>query len=118
MGRASPRAGGRAAEGRARGAHALAVPIQSPHGGGRDHVALVSIARAQDFTREERELFEYLADQAAVSIENADLYETVQRQAVTDELTGLSNIRELHSVLDREIERSRRVSSPRGAGDG
>jgi len=75
---------------------------------------LVSIARATEFTREERELFEYLAGQAGVSIENADLHETVQRQAVTDELTGLSNIRELNTTLDREIERSRRFSSSLG----
>ena len=47
-----------------------------------------------------------------VSIENADLHETVQRQAVTDELTGLSNLRELHDALDREIERSRRFGTP------
>ena len=68
----------------------------------------MSIARPLEFTREERELFEYLAGQAAVSIENADLHETVQRQAVTDELTGLSNIRELQ-------RRSTARSSDRGA---
>jgi len=90
------------------------MPITAPHRGGSEHVALVSIARATEFTREERELFEYLAGQAAVSIENADLHETVQRQAVTDELTGLSNIRELNTTLDREIERSRRFSSSLG----
>jgi diguanylate cyclase (GGDEF)-like protein len=108
-----PRAG-RAAQARSRGAHALAAPIRAPHSAGRTHVALISIARSREFSREERELFEYLAGQAAVSIENADLHETVQHQAVTDELTGLSNIRELHTALDREIERSRRFSSSLG----
>ena len=109
-----PAGSGRAAEARGRGAHALAIPIRAPHRGGREHVALISIARPTEFTREERELFEYLAGQAAVSIENADLHETVQRQAVTDELTGLANVRELHTALDREIERSRRFRSPLG----
>jgi len=113
-GAALPAAGGRAATARGRGAHALSMPITAPHRGGSEHVALVSIARATEFTREERELFEYLAGQAGVSIENADLHETVQRQAVTDELTGLSNIRELNTTLDREIERSRRFSSSLG----
>jgi diguanylate cyclase (GGDEF)-like protein len=108
-----PRAG-RAAEAHSRGAHALAAPIRAPLSAGRSHVALISIARGREFSREERELFEYLVGQAAVSIENADLHETVQRQAVTDELTGLSNIRELHTALDREIERSRRFSSSLG----
>jgi len=106
-------ASGRAAEARNRGAHALAVSIRSPHGD-HEHVGLVSIARGREFTREERELFEYLAGQAALSIENAELHETVQRQAVTDELTGLSNLRELQSALDREIERSRRFDSSLG----
>ncbi|MDQ3648265.1 MAG: diguanylate cyclase, partial [Actinomycetota bacterium] len=109
----APPAPGRAAEGRSRGAHGLAVAIRAPHGG-RGHVGLVSIARGREFTRAERELFEYLAGQCAVSIENADLYETVQRQAVTDDLTGLANVRELHSALDREIERSRRFNGSLG----
>jgi diguanylate cyclase (GGDEF)-like protein len=33
---------------------------------------------------------------------------------VTDELTGLSDLRELHAMLDREIERSRRLQRPLG----
>jgi diguanylate cyclase (GGDEF)-like protein len=64
--------------------------------------------------RQEEELLEYLAGQAVVSIENAGLHETVERQAVTDELTGLANVRAFHSILQREIERSRRFQSALG----
>jgi diguanylate cyclase (GGDEF)-like protein len=79
------------------------------------HIGVLSIARQdREFTRQEEELLEYLAGQAVISVENADLHETVQRQAVTDELTGLSNVRELHAVLDREVERSRRFQSSLG----
>ena len=53
---------------------------------------------APPFTREEEELLEYLAGQAVVSIENASLHETVERQAVTDELTGLANMRAFTSI--------------------
>jgi diguanylate cyclase (GGDEF)-like protein len=101
----------------AEGAHARAVPMLARLGGslGREYVGVVSIARrGHDFTRQEEELLEYLAGQAVISIENADLHETVQQQAVTDELTGLANVRELHATLDRELERSRRFSSPMG----
>jgi diguanylate cyclase (GGDEF)-like protein len=78
-------------------------------------VGVVSIARREEpFKRQDVELLEYLASQAAVSIENADLHETVQRQAVTDELTGLANVRELHATLDRELERSRRFGGTLG----
>jgi diguanylate cyclase (GGDEF)-like protein len=99
------------------GSSALAVPLSARIGssGSKQFVGVISVARrGRDFTQEERELLEYLASQAVVSIENAELHETVQRQAVTDELTGLSNVRELHTVLDREIERCRRFRSPLG----
>ena len=99
------------------GACALAVPMRARLGAGSSaqYVGVISIARhGQAFKREEEEILEYLAGQAVVSIENADLHETVQRQAVTDELTGLSNVRELQTVLDREVERSRRFDSPLG----
>ena len=33
---------------------------------------------------------------------------------MTDELTGLANMRAFHSILEREIERSRRFNSPLG----
>ena len=49
-----------------------------------------------------------------ISIENADLHETVQRQAITDELTGLSNVRQMHEALDREFERGLRFNTPVG----
>ena len=49
-----------------------------------------------------------------VSIENASLHATVERQAVTDDLTGLANLRAFTSILDRELERSRRFDTPLG----
>ena len=43
-----------------------------------------------------------------MSVENVDLHETVQRQAVTDELTGLFNHRRFQEVITPEVERARR----------
>jgi diguanylate cyclase (GGDEF)-like protein len=97
------------------GVHALAIPMRARLGARSyaQHVGVVSIARyGDDFTKTEKDLLEYLTGQAVISIENADLHETVQQQAVTDELTGLSNVRSLHAALDREIERGRRFNSP------
>jgi diguanylate cyclase (GGDEF)-like protein len=106
----------RASAAQAGDAHALAVPLRSLIGASdRGYLGVLSIARHLDeFSREEEELLEYLAGQAVVSIENASLHETVERQAVTDELTGLANARAFHSILEREIERSRRFQSPLG----
>jgi diguanylate cyclase (GGDEF)-like protein len=84
-------------------------------GGEPGYLGVISIARhSLAFSRDEQELLDYLAGQAAVSIENASLHETVERQAVTDELTGLANTRAFHSILDREIERARRFETPVG----
>ena len=96
------------------GAHALSIGLRSLVDG-PEYLGAISIARrGAPFSREEEELLEYLAGQAVVSIENASLHETVERQAVTDELTGLANVRAFMSILDREIERSRRFDTPLG----
>jgi diguanylate cyclase (GGDEF)-like protein len=45
---------------------------------------------------------------AALSMENARLYQQVQKQAETDALTGISNRRTFESVLERELSRAAR----------
>jgi diguanylate cyclase (GGDEF)-like protein len=64
------------------------------------------------FTKERRELAEWLASQAAVALDNARLHDIVQRQAITDDLTGLVNRRRFIEALDAEIERARSFGSP------
>ena len=72
-------------------------------------VGLVSVGRSgRAFTAGERDLFHYLATQAGVSMENVGLHETVARESVTDELTGLFNRRRFDEVLDTEVERAKR----------
>ena len=96
------------------GTGALAFPLRESGTGGRV-VGLVAAARAgEPFTAAERELFSYLAAQAALSLENVELHEHVQRQAVTDELTGLSNHRRFQEVIATEVERSRRFDQDLG----
>jgi diguanylate cyclase (GGDEF)-like protein len=99
------------------GVHALAAQLVARLGraGAQEQVGVVSIARrGSGFDETEYELFSYLTGQAAVSIENVDLHEIVQMQAVTDELTGLFNLRHFHDTLDGEIERSRRFGTEVG----
>jgi diguanylate cyclase (GGDEF)-like protein len=99
------------------GVHAMAVPLLARLGRGRsiEQVGVVSIAReGEDFSDAEYDLFAYLTGQAAVSIENVDLHEMVRIQAVTDELTGLYNLRHFHDTLDSEIERSKRFGTDVG----
>jgi diguanylate cyclase (GGDEF)-like protein len=92
--------------------HALAVPMLGLTGSS-EFLGVLSIARhRRRFSHDEEELLQYLARQAVVSIENATLHEKVELQAVTDELTGLANLRAFHTILEGEIERARRFNTP------
>jgi len=52
-----------------------------------------------------------VASQAAVSIENAQLYKQAKDQSVTDELTGLANRRHFKDILKREVTQAQRYAS-------
>ncbi len=54
-------------------------------------------------------LLELLAPTVAVALHNAHLYQETQRLATTDPLTGLSNYRHFHELLDLEVQRARRM---------
>jgi diguanylate cyclase (GGDEF)-like protein len=72
-------------------------------------VGVMTIAREGDpFTATERDVFLYLVGQVSSSIENIALHEMVSEQAVTDELTGLSNNRRFRKLIDKEAERAER----------
>ncbi len=69
----------------------------------------MTIARAgEPFNSTEREVFLYLVGQAAASVENLALHEMVSEQAVTDDLTGLSNNRAFRDVIEKEAARAQR----------
>ncbi|MGB4463860.1 MAG: sensor domain-containing diguanylate cyclase [Candidatus Hydrothermia bacterium] len=57
------------------------------------------------FTPAELELLKFLAEQAAVAINNARLYERLNEKSIKDELTGLYNYVYLKSILERELEK-------------
>src|SRR3954452_8558694 len=95
-------------------AHAISQPLHGANGTGAV-LGLVSVARTgRPFSPGEREVFGYLAAQAAVSIENVGLHERVERQAVTDELTGLFNHRRFQEAIESEAERARRFDQEMG----
>ena len=94
--------------------HALAVPL-GPGDDRRRVGGVLSLVRTgRPFSDDEQSLVESLAGQAAVSLENVQLHEQVRRQAVTDELTGLSNHRRFQEALSDELDRTRRFAQPVG----
>ena len=90
--RAGQHASPEPAPGALAGIHALAMPLRRPpRRGGRGRDARRDLDRAPRRATsrlEQCDLLAYLTTQAAVSIENVDLHERIQRQAITDELTG------------------------------
>jgi diguanylate cyclase (GGDEF)-like protein len=84
----------------------LATPILREH----HLLGLVTAVDPEEgaFSDEDVEALSALAVQAGVAIENARLHRVVERQAVTDSLTGLANRRQFYEVLGREYERAQR----------
>ena len=99
------------------GVHALAAPLRVGAAGSLEHDTIGSISvarRGPPFSDSERHQFASLAPSAAVAIERANEHQNVELQSVTDELTGLYNVRQFHLNLHGEVERSRRFGAEVG----
>ena len=89
----------------------LEVPLEVSEG----RPAVMTLVPPPDgFGPEAEDAAAWIAAQALIALENARLHGQVQRQAVTDELTGLANRRSFLARLDAEVVRSRRSGSPLG----
>ena len=62
--------------------------------------------RAEQMTDYTIAFLHILADHAAIAIENAHDVARIQQLTITDDTTGLYNVRHLYDVLGRELERS------------
>lgn len=84
----------------------LGVPLIA-HGQTIGMLTLDSL-EAHHFTEQHVHLATIFANQVAVTIENARLFEEVQELAVTDVLTGIPNRRQLFDLGNREFNRAAR----------
>jgi diguanylate cyclase (GGDEF)-like protein len=64
------------------------------------------------FFAEMTKIFSYVVMLAGALLDQARLFEQVRSMAVSDPLTGLANYRRLISVLEAELDRSRRTRRP------
>jgi diguanylate cyclase (GGDEF)-like protein len=60
------------------------------------------------YAPEDIQLLTLLANQAAIALENTLLYQQLEKEAITDGLTGVYNYRYLITSLEGEIKRARR----------
>jgi diguanylate cyclase (GGDEF)-like protein len=87
---------------------ALAGPLRRL-GEAPENVGVMTVAReGEPFGQAEQDVFLYLVGQVSASIENIALHELVSEQAVTDELTGLSNNRRFRELIAKEAARAQR----------
>ncbi len=80
-----------------KGTHGV-IEILNPHAG---HLNDYTIA-----------FLHILADHAAIAIENANDVSRIQQLTITDDTTGLFNVRHLYDVLARELDRSAQKGHP------
>jgi diguanylate cyclase (GGDEF)-like protein len=92
--------------------HVASAPLLPIEPGGRVH-GLITVGRnGRPFSDDERAILRSLAAQATLALDNIDLHHQVQRQAVTDELTGLANHGRFQELLGAEVEQVRRYHYP------
>jgi diguanylate cyclase (GGDEF)-like protein len=95
-------------------AFAVSVALGQIEASGRSH-GQITVARAdRAFTDDDREMLRSLASQTTLALENVELHHQVQRQAITDELTGLANHGRFQDLLSIEVEEVRRYHYPVG----
>jgi GAF domain-containing protein len=75
-------------------------------------VLIIWSATPRDFRGDESQLLELLANVVGGALARAELVERLTDEAVTDELTGLANLRAWYDQLDRALARGRRTGQP------
>jgi diguanylate cyclase (GGDEF)-like protein len=71
-------------------------------------LCMVSTARANQLPDKDMKMVADLADRVAVVVSHAELFAQVEKQAVTDAMTGLYNRRYFNEQLTKEIDRFQR----------
>ena len=95
-------------------AHLATVALGPMIPGGPTH-GLITVCRdGRGFTEDDLELLRSLASQATLAMANVNLHFDVQRQAITDDLTGLASHGHFQDLLGAEMEEVRRYQYPVG----
>lgn len=88
----------------------IALPLRGRKG--THGVIEVYNPRAAQMTDYSIAFLHILADHAAIAIENARDVARIQQLTITDDVTGLYNVRHFYEILSSELERSQRRHKP------
>jgi GAF domain-containing protein len=75
----------------------------------------VQTFQPEAYTTEDVSLLEMLASYAAIALDNATLFQSIQQLAITDPLTGVHNRRHLYDLGQHEFQRAKRFKRPLSA---
>ncbi|GJQ34852.1 MAG: hypothetical protein JETCAE01_08620 [Anaerolineaceae bacterium] len=81
------------------------------------HNAIYGMVSAQSYREDAYDhddlyLLEVLASHAAIAIENARLFDSIQKLAITDPLTGILNRRRFFELAEREFAEAEKTDTP------
>jgi diguanylate cyclase (GGDEF)-like protein len=94
--------------------HLATVALGPVMPGGPTHGLITVCREGRSFTEDDLELLRSLAAQATLAMANVNLHFDVQRQAITDDLTGLATHGHFQELLSAEMEEVRRYQYPVG----
>lgn len=79
---------------------------------GHQSVGVIEAINPYRMNKKSLSLLMFVADYAAIAVENTSRYQYIQSLAIKDNLTGLYNTRYLYQVLDELFESSRETHTP------
>ena len=102
--------------GRAHGAEldAASVALGTMRPGGPTHGVITVLRPGRPYTEDDLALLRFLAERASLALDNVQEHIDVQRQAITDDPTGLTTHGHFQELLGAEMEQVRRYSFPVG----
>ncbi|MGA9857735.1 MAG: diguanylate cyclase [Solirubrobacteraceae bacterium] len=106
--------GGGVGEASAGEVHLATVALGAVSPGGPTHGLITVCREGRRFTEDDLELLRSLAAQATLAMSNVNLHYDIQRQAITDDLTGLATHGHFQDLLGAEMEEVRRYQYPVG----
>jgi diguanylate cyclase (GGDEF)-like protein len=94
--------------------HLATVALGPVSFGGPTHGLITVCREGRAFSEDDQELLRSLAAQATLAMANVSLHYDIQRQAITDDLTGLATHGHFQELLSSEMDEVRRYQYPVG----
>lgn len=75
-------------------------------------LGVLVLGSTRHYREDDAQLFDFLADQISMALDNARMHQRIQELSITDGLTGLYNRRFLNTRMEQEWSRAQRQKQP------